>query len=172
MNGIQIWVNLPASDKMMPPRYQEIPASQIPSASDETGLVHVRIIAGEALGASALIETRIPISYLHFSIKPGGKHLQLLPDELNGLVYMLSGSIGIDTQSVDEYEMAILGKGDAVMLENPDTAANTAELLILAGRPLNEPVVRHGPFVMNTQQEIQQAIRDYRDGRMGSIQPA
>ncbi len=91
MHGFQIWVNLPARDKMMPPRYQEIPAARIPQATSAEGKVTVRVIAGTALGVSALIETRTPIHFLHFTIHPGGELAQPVPAGDNALVYLISG---------------------------------------------------------------------------------
>src|SRR3954463_950669 len=92
MHGFQIWVNLPTRDKMMKPRYQEIPADRIPVAQTEDGLVTVRVIAGESLGARARIETRTPIIYLHFTIRPGGKIRQPLPIGYNAFAYVIDGS--------------------------------------------------------------------------------
>ncbi len=172
LHGIQLWVNLPQSDKMSPPRYQEIPADQIPSAQTEDGSVQVRVIAGEALGAKALIETRTPIIYLHFTLQPGATIVQTVPQAYNAFAYVLDGSgeFGSDQESGNDGQMVLFAQdGEEVIITNPAEAQQPLDLLLIAGVPLNEPVVRYGPFVMNTKTEIQQAIDDYRNGRMGKI---
>jgi hypothetical protein len=172
MHGFQIWVNLPARDKMMPAHYQEIPAAGIPRAESADGKVQVRVIAGESLGKSAVIETRTPIYYLHFTIQPGGEIMQDVPTGWNALVYIVSGELqaGKEQKRVREGQMAALGDGDRVRLAVASDAAVSADFLLLAGQPLNEPVARYGPFVMNTREEIEQAFRDYQSGRMGRIE--
>ena len=176
MHGFQIWVNLPARDKMMKPRYQEIPAAGIPEAVSADGKVKVRVVAGEALGKKAVIDTRTPIYYLHFTLQPGGDVTQAVPAGFNALVYLISGEVktGKEQKPVREGQMAALGDGDSVRLAVASDAAAPADFLLLAGQPLNEPVARYGPFVMNTREEIEQAFRDYQSGRMGQIdsQPA
>ncbi|TAM45809.1 MAG: pirin family protein [Gammaproteobacteria bacterium] len=169
MHGFQVWVNLPARDKMIAPHYQEIPTAGIPEARSIDGSVKVRVIAGEALGKRAVIETRTPIYYLHFTLEPGGTIHQPVPAGFNALVYLISGTVqtGKERTPVHEGQMARLGDGDVVALAAE--AAAPADLLLLAGQPLNEPVARYGPFVMNTREEIEQAFRDYQSGRMGSI---
>lgn len=171
--GFQIWVNLPAVDKMMTPRYQTLPASDIPQATTADGRVKVRIIAGESLGKSARIDTRVPIQMLHFTIQPGGELLQSVPVEQSGLLYVFKGAatIGSDERKVEEGQAALLGSGDSVKLGVAADAAGPAEILLLSGKPLNEPVARYGPFVMNTREEIEQAFRDYQSGRFGLIPP-
>lgn len=171
MHGFQIWVNLPARDKLIKPHYQEIPASRIPEAVSADGRVKVRVIAGESLGRSAVIETRTPIYYLHFTLEPGGAIHQPVPAGFNALVYVISGEAraGKEAKRVREGQMARLGDGDVVVLACAADATAPADLLLLAGQPLNEPVARYGPFVMNTETEIRQAIRDYQEGRMGRI---
>ena len=171
MHGFQIWVNLPARDKMMKPRYQEIPGTGIPQAVSVDGEVRVRVIAGESLGKSAVIETRTPIYYLHFTIQPGGEAIQNVPSGYNALVYVVTGAVqaGKERKKVREGQMAQLGDGDSVRLAVPSDAALAADFLLLAGQPLNEPVARYGPFVMNTREEIEQAFRDYQSGNMGKI---
>jgi len=172
MHGFQIWVNLPTRDKMMKPRYQEIPADRIPVAQTEDGLVTVRVIAGESLGARARIETRTPIFYLHFTLKPGGKIRQPLPAGYNAFAYVIDGEglFGEEAERAGDGQMIMFAQdGDAVSLSNPESASGDLDLLLLAGVPLNEPVVRYGPFVMNTEAEIYSAVEDYRSGRMGEI---
>jgi quercetin 2,3-dioxygenase len=144
MHAFQLWVNLPKRDKLMNPRYQEIPSSQIPKATSANGLVKVSVIAGEAMGEKAVIETRTPIIYLHYKIEPGGVAAQQVPGAYNTFAYVVDG-------------------------ENPADSKTTLEVLLIAGVPLNEPVARYGPFVMNTQAEIRQAFEDYQQGRMGAI---
>jgi hypothetical protein len=169
MHGFQIWVNLPARDKMMKPRYQEIPAARIPEAVSKDGKVKVRLIAGESLGKSAVIETRTPIMYLHFTVQPGGEIVQPVPADHTAIAYVIDGELraGPDGRAVKEGQMARYGSGEAVRLAAGDSAA--ANLLLLTGVPLNEPVARYGPFVMNTRAEIEQAFADYKARRLGSI---
>lgn len=167
MHGFQLWVNLPWADKMIDPRYQEIPAAGIPEAVD--GKVRVRVIAGEALGARAVIDTRTPIVYLHFILEAGGRVSQPIPSGYNAFAYVLvgSGRFGASADAARRGQMVLFERdGDAVTLQAPD---EPLQALLLAGRPLDEPVARYGPFVMNTEADIQQAIIDYRMGRMGAI---
>ena len=166
MHGFQIWVNLPSENKMMRPRYQDVPAAEIPIATSDDGLAKVVVVAGESLGVSAVIDTVIPITYLHISLLPGASLNQTLEQGLNGLVYCFGGAlqIGEEQEQVNDGEMAILTDGDSVTLSTPENSDEGAELLLLAGAPLNEPIARYGPFVMNTQEEIQQAFIDYQSG--------
>jgi quercetin 2,3-dioxygenase len=172
MHGFQLWVNLPKRDKMMKPRYQEIPNSQIPKATSADGLVRVSVIAGEAMGEKAVIETRTPIIYLHYRIEPGGAATQEVPGAYNAFAYIVEGEglFGAEGERAGDGQMVLFAQdGDEVRIENPVDAKATLEVLLIAGVPLNEPVARYGPFVMNTQTEIRQAFEDYRQGRMGAI---
>jgi hypothetical protein len=170
MHGFQLWVNLPRRDKLMRPRYQEIPAGRIPVARSDDGRVAVRVIAGEALGARAVIETRTPIAYLHFTLQPGARVAQPVAPSHGVLVYVFAGEarVGAEGRPVRDGQLAVLAAaGDAVAVAAEGDRA--VETLVLAGEPLREPVARYGPFVMNTQGEIRQAILDYQAGRMGEI---
>jgi hypothetical protein len=157
---------------MMKPRYQEIPAQRIPTAQTNDGLVTVKVIAGESLGAKAVIETQTPIMYLHFTLQPGGTVVQPVPKEYNAFTYVLDGEglFGADKECAGDGQMVLFAQdGEEVAIANPSDAKSALDVLLIAGVPLNEPVVRYGPFVMNTQAEIIQAIEDYHNGRMGSI---
>jgi quercetin 2,3-dioxygenase len=172
MHGFQLWVNLPKRDKMTKPRYQEIPNSKIPKATSADGLVRVSVIAGEAMGEKAVIETRTPIIYLHYRIEPGGAATQQVPRAYNAFAYIVEaeGLFGAAGERAGDGQMVMFAQdGDEVRVENPADAKATLEVLLIAGVPLNEPVARYGPFVMNTQAEIRQAIEDYQQGRMGAI---
>ena len=172
MHGFQLWVNLPKRDKMMKPRYQEISSSRVPKATSADGLVTVSVIAGEAMGEKAVIETRTPIIYLHYRIEPGGTAIQLVPDPYNAFAYVVEGDglFGAEHDRAGDGQMVLFAQdGDEVAIENPADANVTLDVLLIAGLPLNEPVARYGPFVMNTEGEIRQAIEDYRLGRMGAI---
>lgn len=172
MHGFQLWVNLPARDKLMRPRYQEIPAEGIPSAVSEDGLVSVKVIAGEALGARAAIETRTPIVYLHYTIKPGGSVAQVVPEGFNVFAYVIDGEgrFGSDSRAGRDGQMILFDSdGEEARISNPSDAREDLDVLLLGGLPLGEPVTRYGPFVMNTEAEIHQAFDDFRSGRMGSI---
>ncbi len=172
MHGFQLWVNLPRGEKLMKPRYQEISGAQIPKGTSPDGLVTANVIAGEALGQKAVIETRIPIIYVHYQLKPGGVTTVNIPRDYNAFAYIVEGAglFGAERERAVDGQMVLLTQdGDELRIENPAEARETLEILVLAGVPLNEPVVRYGPFVMNTPDEIRQAIEDYRSGRMGEI---
>lgn len=172
MHGFQLWVNLPSRDKMMRPRYQEIPAEDIPVAVSEDGLVSVRVIAGEALGARARIETRTPIFYLHYTLKPGGGVTQPVPEGFNVFAYVIDGEgrFGSESRGAGDGQMVIFDSdGEEVRVSNPSDARGDLDVLLLGGQPLGEPVARYGPFVMNTEAEIYRAFDDFRSGRMGAI---
>jgi quercetin 2,3-dioxygenase len=174
VHGFQIWVNLPARDKMMPPRYQEVPSAGIPVAMSPDGLATVRVIAGEVLGVKAVIDTRIPIVYQDWGLAPGASVEPGVASEQKAMVYVFGGAveIGETGRLIGDGQLARLGPGDSVRLSVPKEAKQGARLLLLAGKPLNEPVARYGPFVMNTQTEIMQAISDFRAGKLGEIQRA
>ena len=172
MHGFQLWVNLPKRDKMMKPRYQEIPSSRIPKATSADGLVMVSVIAGEAMGEKAIIETRTPIIYLHYEIRPGGVVIQPVPRAYNAFAYVAEGAglFGTEGERGGRGQMVLFAQdGNEIRIENPTHAKSALEVLLIGGMPLGEPVARYGPFVMNTEGEIRQAIEDYRQGRMGAI---
>jgi redox-sensitive bicupin YhaK (pirin superfamily) len=168
VHGFQIWVNLPAREKMMRPRYQEVPSAGIPTAATADGKARVRVIAGEALGVRAVIDTRIPIVYQDWQVDEGADVLLSLAREERAMVYVFGGSalLGDRGSEVRDGQLALLGDGDAVRLRG---APGGGRLLLLAGTPLREPVARYGPFVMNTEAELRQAIADFRSGKMGEI---
>ena len=173
MHGFQLWVNLPQREKMTKPRYQEIPRSRIPQATSVEGLVTVRVIAGEAMGQQAVIETNTPIIYLHYTIQPGGLVEQRVPADYNAFAYLVDGAgyFGAERERAVDGQMVMFAQdGNVVRIENPEDADVPLEVLLIAGVPLNEPVARYGPFVMNTEREIRQAFEDYVRGRMGAIE--
>lgn len=170
LHGFQLWVNLPKQDKMVTPRYQELPAANIPVAKSADGLVSVRVIAGESLGVRAVIETRTPIMYLHFTLQPAGRVSQGMESNYNGFAYVVSGEglFGSDEEKATRGQMVMFERdGDEVRMQN--AGEMPLEVLLIAGVPLNEPIARYGPFVMNTREEIYQAVEDYRNGVMGEI---
>jgi redox-sensitive bicupin YhaK (pirin superfamily) len=169
VHGLQLWVNLPRSDKMIAPRYQEVPSAAIPVATSADGQVRVKVIAGEALGVSAAIETRTPILYQHFTLQPGATIVHAVPPDYRVFAYGLSGTgfYGEARREIDARQMVVFGNdGETVTLA---AGEEPLEVLLLGGVPLKEPVVRYGPFVMNTEDEIRQAVTDYQAGRMGQI---
>src|ERR671912_2050647 len=173
LHGFQLWVNLPKSKKMMKPRYQEIPGSKIPTGTTKDGNVIVKVIAGESLGAKAVIDTITPIMYLHFKLEPGASIVQSVSDEYNVFAYVTKGK-GLFEQSnnsnktIERGHLIIFAKdGKEVYIQAAKDSKDPFELLLIEGIPLRESIARSGPFVMNTQQEIYQAIEDYRSGRLG-----
>lgn len=170
LHGLQLWVNLPKTDKMTKPRYQEIPASQVPEARSSDGSVKVRVIAGESLGVRAVIETKTPIFYLHFNLEPRAQASQSIPAGYGVFAYVLEGEVSFGkSRSVQPHQMAVFTQeGQWVSFS---AGEERSSLLLIGGVPLNEPIARYGPFVMNTDAEIQRAFEDYEAGRMGQITP-
>ena len=170
LHGFQLWVNLPKKDKMMNPRYQDLPVNKIPTAQNEG--VKVKVIAGESMGKKAVIETRTPIMYLHFTLQPDAKVVQTIPQNYNAFAYVINGN-GLfgDKQISAHKEQVVLFEqdGNEIVIKAPDDAVEPLDVIVIAGVPLNEPVARYGPFVMNTEEEIAQAVRDYNAGEMGKI---
>jgi redox-sensitive bicupin YhaK (pirin superfamily) len=164
-HGFQIWVNLPARLKMTRPRYQEVPAANIPQAETPDGLARVKLIAGEALGKRAVIETHTPIVYQDWTLSPGADVSVPIDRAARVLAYVFDGEARVGEHDVQDGQLALLGEGDEVRLR----ATKPARLLLLAGVPHGEPIVHYGPFVMNTERELAEAIDDYQSGRMGEI---
>lgn len=162
-HGFQIWVNLPAKDKMMQPRYQDIPAADIPSVRSEDGKVWANVIAGQTMGIKAVIDTVIPITYIHMKIQQGGTHRQSIDAGLNAMIYVFNGTVHLSGKPVRDGQLGIMTDGSEVVFE---AKSGDAEFLILAGPEINEPIARYGPFVMNTREEIQQAVSDYQNGTL------
>ena len=172
LHGFQLWVNLPKKDKMTKPRYQEIPSDKIPVSQSKDGKVCVKVIAGQSMGKKAVIDTKIPIMYLHFSLQPGAQVKQEIPNNFNTFAYIAQGQglFGID-QKLAKKEQSVFfeNNGNEIVFSNPSDATESLELLLLGGSPIGEPVKRYGPFVMNTEEELQQAIKDFQNGEMGRI---
>lgn len=173
VHGFQIWINLPARLKMTRPRYQELAAAKIPIAETADGRARVRVIAGEALGVRAAIDTHTPITYQDWTVAEGADLTLPLPREQHALIYLFEGNVRLGNDGsepggrlVTDGQMAILADGDAVRFRG---VAGGGRFLLLSGVPLGEPVARYGPFVMNNEAEIVQAVQDYQSGRMGEI---
>jgi len=168
LHGFQLWVNLPRKDKMAKPRYQDIQSSKIPVAKSADGSVQVKVIAGESMGAKAVIDTKTPTTYLHFTLKPGAKVSQPVPQDYNAFAYVVGGK-GSFGDKVAQRGQVVLFENDGGEVSIKAADGESLDVLLIAGAPLGEPIARYGPFVMNTKEEIYQAIEDYRSGRMGKI---
>jgi redox-sensitive bicupin YhaK (pirin superfamily) len=172
LHGFQLWVNLPKSNKMMKPRYQEIPRSKIPTVTTEDGNVIVKLIAGESLGSKAVVDTITPIMYMHFKLESGSSIVQPIPKEYNVFAYIIKGKAVVERNNnskiIERGNLVIFDKyGKEVYIKAIEDSKIPLELLLIGGIPIREPIARYGPFVMNTQQEIYQAIEDYRNGQLG-----
>lgn len=168
LHGFQLWVNLPRRDKMMAPRYQEVPGGKIPVGTSADGRVTVRVLAGEALGEKAVIDTRTPIVYLDATLEPGAVFEQPLAEDFNAFAYIVEGegAFGAERVPAGPHQIVLFGN-DGSKLRIEAAGDSPLRSLIIAGRPLGEPVARAGPFVMNTRAEIVQAFEDFQSGRLG-----
>jgi redox-sensitive bicupin YhaK (pirin superfamily) len=166
MEGFQLWLNLPAKDKLMKPWYKDFKAAEIPSFTTPGGIA-VRVIAGSSHGVAGAVQRDVtqPI-YLDVELPAGATFAQALPAGHNAFLYPYRGAVTVAGKTVAERSMAILAnEADADGVEVRADAP--ARFILIAGQPLNEPIAQYGPFVMNTQEEIHQAIQDFRAGLLG-----
>jgi hypothetical protein len=166
MEGFQLWLNLPKRDKMNTPWYRDFKAADLPNFVTDEG-VAVTVIAGESHGvAGAVTRDTTQPNYLDLHLPGGSRFAQKLPAGHNAFVYVYRGEVSIAGRTVPVQRMAILAneaQADGVVIE----ASLDARVLLVSGQPLKEPIVQYGPFVMNSQDEIYQALSDFRDGRLG-----
>src|SRR4051812_26504065 len=167
-HGIQLWVNLPAKDKMISPRYQNLEGDQVVLLSSPDGGALVRLIAGDVDGHDGPGSTHTPIVVAHATVAPGAQLVLPWPTEFNGLGYVLSGSgsAGTEAAPVRTGQLALFGPGDSLTFKG---GSESLDVLLLGGQPIREPIVTHGPFVMNTKAEIVQAMDDFGAGRLGVV---
>ncbi|HET7930569.1 MAG TPA: pirin family protein [Rhodanobacteraceae bacterium] len=165
MRGFQLWVNLAAKDKMIEPRYQDIAPAKIPSVEPAPG-VTVRVVAGEQFGVTGPVSgIAIAPVYLDLALQPGASIAVPLPEGHSAFAYVFEGdAVHVGAEVLGLRELGVLSKGESVELAVP-ADARPARVLLVAGRPLNEQVARYGPFVMNTPEQIVQAMQDYQAGR-------
>ncbi|KAK9833257.1 hypothetical protein WJX81_000488 [Elliptochloris bilobata] len=159
--GFQLWVNLPAKDKMTKPRYQDYQAEQIPSVAE--GGATVRVMAGAARGVVGPVALRNPGLLLDVKLAPGAQFSQQVDPEWNSFLYVSDGAGIVSGVKANREQALVLGPGDHFTAKAGDAGLR---LLLAAGRPIGEPIVQHGPFVMNTQAEIFQAFRDFESGKL------
>jgi len=172
-HGLQLWVNLPKKDKMCEPAYQELKASEITTVSKD-GVTAI-VIAGEALGHKSKVYTRNPTHYIHFKLNANTTLQQPIPQGHNAFVYTLSGEAQFGEtkhKAVAHHVLTLTpsnGKGSSSPADGllVQTGNSPVDFVLLSGQPINEPVVQHGPFVMNTEAEIMQAMRDFQSGKNG-----
>jgi redox-sensitive bicupin YhaK (pirin superfamily) len=165
VHGFQIWVNLPKSQKLATPRYQEYASDKLPVFTGPG--TWARVIAGQVGDARSPIETTVPTTMVHVKLEPGAQLAIPVPAGANAIVHTIDGGGRVDETALADHQVALIANAASTVTL---TAGATAfEALVLAGMPLNEPVARYGPFVMNTKAELETAFRDYQAGRFGEI---
>ena len=177
-HGIQLWVNLPGAKKMTAPKYQDIRSASVALLASHDGGALVRLIAGDLAGHSGPGSTQTPITLLHATVSPGARLALPWRKDFNALAYVLSGSgtVGADKRPLKSGQLAVFnGFGDRPGLGTDgefvtiSATTETLEVIVLGGEPIGEPVAHYGPFVMNTQAELVQAMEDFQAGRLGTI---
>jgi redox-sensitive bicupin YhaK (pirin superfamily) len=163
IEGVQLWINLPAVHKGNAPGYTDLQPETMPWSAIPGG--RIRVLAGTWAGLTGPAQTPARIAYAHLELEAGARFQQSVPDGWIAAVVPLHGSLRIEGTVVPADTVALLGEGDSLALE----AVSKASLMLLAGEPLHEPIAHHGPFVMNTREEIEQAILDYEQGRLGHL---
>jgi quercetin 2,3-dioxygenase len=173
-HGFQLWVNLPAAQKWAAPRYQDIRASEVALLSSPDGGALIRVIAGDVAGHRGPGSTYSPMTLVHATLSPSARlSLPWRPD-YNALVYVMNGqgSVGSVGRPISTGQLVVLGTGDALTVAaaaGQESRSPTLDVLILGGRPIHESIAWLGPFVMNSREEVMQAVADYQAGRLGSI---
>lgn len=173
-HGVQLWVNLPAAMKFAPPRYQAITKHDLTLLSSADGGTLVRLIAGSLAGHDGPGVTHTPITYAHASLRPGARLDLPWDPSFSAMAYVLGGRgfVGDERRPLDEHELAVFGSGDSIVVTAADHQTDDSpdlEVLLLGGLPLREPIAHYGPFLMNTRQQILDAIDDFNKGRMGTV---
>jgi len=173
-HGIQLWVNLPAKEKWVPPRYQDIRGGDVGLLSSPDGGALVRVIAGDLGGHIGPGATHTPMAMLHATVSAGARVAIPWRSDFNALVYVLAGNgtAGPEAHPIELGQLAVLGSGDTIEVsadQRQDSRSPALEVLVLGGQPIREPVAAYGPFVMNTRAEIVQAFEDYEKGKLGTI---
>jgi redox-sensitive bicupin YhaK (pirin superfamily) len=164
MRGFQLWLNLPARDKMTAPKYQEFGPDRIAVATPGKG-VSVKVIAGRVGEVTGPIsQPATDPTYLDIALDDGAQYLHTLPDQHSAFLYVYEGALRVDEAAVKAGELAVLGEGTEIRLAG-GPAGSVSRAILVAGRPLREPVARYGPFVMNTREQIMQAVEDFQKGR-------
>ena len=164
MHGFQLWVNLSADRKMIPPRYQGYDANELAQTDLPNGGL-LKVVAGTVLGVTGPVETTSPMTYAHAGMQ-ANETIEWIPDASHtALVHVFDGEVTVNGQKVVSGQMVVFERSTGTVKISTDVAnVESAQVLILGGAPLNEPVVRYGPFVMNTRQEIVDAVNDYQNG--------
>jgi redox-sensitive bicupin YhaK (pirin superfamily) len=173
LHGFQLWINLRKSDKWIKPGYQDVPSTKIPIVRTLDGKVSIKVIAGNYHDTKAVIRTLTPILYLHFTLQPGGEVTQPVPENYSAFAYVISGKglFGKNKITVGEKNLIVFkNDGEYISISESENARSPLDILLVAGMPLNEPIVQYGPFVMNTKEEIDKTLEDYRNGRIGKIE--
>ena len=173
-HGFQLWVNLPAIQKWTAPRYQDIRAREVALVSSPDGGSLVRVIAGDVAGYAGPGSTYSPMTLVHATLSPGARLAVPWRPDYNALLYVMAGqgTVGAEGRPIGTGQLAVFGAGDALTvaaLATQESRSPTLDVLILGGRAIREPVAWMGPFVMNTREEVLQAMTDYQAGRLGSI---
>jgi redox-sensitive bicupin YhaK (pirin superfamily) len=173
-HGFQLWVNLPAALKWSPPRYQDLRASEVALVSSSDGGTLVRVIAGDVAGYQGPGTTYSPMTLVHATLSPGARLSIPWRADYNALAYVLAGhgTVGAEQRPIAGGQLALFGPGNALTITAEsiqESRSPSLDVLLLGGRPIGEPVAWMGPFVMNTREEVMQAIADYQAGRLGSI---
>ncbi|CAN5522730.1 pirin family protein [soil metagenome] len=168
-HGVQLWVNLPAAEKMIAPRYQHLAGDEVTLLAGADGDALVRLIAGSIDGHEGPGSTHTPITVAHATVEPGGRLVVPWRPQFNALAYVLSGSgtVASERVPITEGQLAVLGAGDVI--EVTASPNETLDVLLLGGEPIREPVAAYVPSVMNTRSELQQAFDDYQAGRLGQV---
>jgi redox-sensitive bicupin YhaK (pirin superfamily) len=162
MLGFQLWVNLPAEQKMSDPEYQEVRPETIPELTLDGGVV--RLIAGDLNGQTGpIVDINTQFQYLDISLQANRDFDHPLAENHTAFIYPIKGRLIVEDSTVHEHQLAVLDKGALLSVK---AGHDGARFLLVAGRPINEPIVQYGPFVMNTQDEIKQAMTDYEQGRL------
>ena len=175
-HGVQLWVNLPAKSKMIPPAYQSIEADHVALVASADAGALVRVIAGKVGGHSGPGSTHTPITLLHATVSPGALLQVPWDPTFNALIYVLAGAgrVGSQGRPIREGQLVVLGGGDWFEVradDHQDSRSAALELLVLGGQPIRQPVAAYGPFVMNTKAELGQALEDFQAGLFGEIPP-